>query len=74
MVFGLLRSTISHPEAARPSFELITSLVSDGPEQTVTLDNYSGLLNLLDDFATSAGIVSEGQHHGRRQAPLTSAK
>ncbi|KAJ7771775.1 hypothetical protein B0H16DRAFT_195217 [Mycena metata] len=73
MVFGLLRSTISHPEAARPSFELITSLVSDGPEQTVTLDNYSGLLNLLDDFATSAGIVSEGQHHGRRQAPLTSA-
>ncbi|KAJ7684708.1 hypothetical protein DFH06DRAFT_1355274 [Mycena polygramma] len=74
LVFGLLRSTITHPEAARPSFELITSLVSDGPDQTVTIDNFSGLLNLLDDFASSAGALVEGQHHqGRRQEPLTSA-
>lgn len=75
LVFGLLRSTILHPEAARPSFELITSLVSDGPEQTVTIDNFSGLLALLDDFATTAGVVAEDQHRqGRRQEPLTSAK
>ncbi|KAJ7929284.1 Sec7-like domain is implicated in guanine nucleotide exchange function [Mycena leptocephala] len=74
LVFGLLRSTILHPEAARPSFELITSLVSDGPEQTVTIDNFSGLLALLDDFATTAGVVAEDQHRqGRRQEPLTSA-
>ncbi|KAJ7261394.1 hypothetical protein B0H12DRAFT_1106609, partial [Mycena haematopus] len=74
LVFVLLRSTISHPEAARPSFELLTSLVSDGPEQTVTMDNFNGLLNLLDDFATTAGAVAESRHqHGRRQEPLTSA-
>ncbi|KAJ7093181.1 hypothetical protein C8R44DRAFT_835540 [Mycena epipterygia] len=74
LVFALLRSTISHPEAARPSFELLTSLVSDGPNQTVTIDNFSGLLNLLDEFATGAGVVAEGhQHQGRRQEPLTSA-
>ncbi|KAJ6488639.1 hypothetical protein C8R47DRAFT_978394 [Mycena vitilis] len=74
LVFGLLRSTITHPEAARPSFELIASLVSDGPDQTVTIDNFSGLLNLLDDFASSAGALVEAQNHqGRRQEPLTSA-
>ncbi|KAJ7470334.1 hypothetical protein FB451DRAFT_1339866 [Mycena latifolia] len=74
LVFALLRSTISHPEAARPSFELITSLVSDGPDQTVTIDNFTGLLNLLDEFAIGAGAVAESQHHqGRRQEPLTSA-
>ncbi|KAJ6500445.1 hypothetical protein C8R45DRAFT_896478 [Mycena sanguinolenta] len=74
LVFALLRSTISHPEAARPSFELLTSLVSEGPEQTVTIDNFNGLLILLDDFATAAGVVAENRHqHGRRQEPLTSA-
>ncbi|KAF8184945.1 Sec7-domain-containing protein [Mycena galopus ATCC 62051] len=74
LVFALLRTTISHPEAARPSFELLTALVSDGPEQTVTLDNFNGLLNLLDDFATAAGTVAENRHQqGRRQEPLTSA-
>ncbi|KAK7023901.1 SEC7 domain-containing protein [Favolaschia claudopus] len=74
LVFALLRSTILHPEAARPSFDLITSLVSDSPEETVTIDNFSGLLNILDDFATAAGAVAEGQHRqGRRQEPLTSA-
>ncbi|KAJ6547119.1 Sec7-domain-containing protein [Mycena capillaripes] len=74
LVFGLLRSTISHPEAARLSFELITGLVSDGPDQIVTIDNFSGLLNLLEEFATSAGAVAENQlHQRRRQEPLTSA-
>ncbi|KAJ6618317.1 hypothetical protein B0H10DRAFT_1795581 [Mycena sp. CBHHK59/15] len=74
LVFALLRSTISHPEAARPSFELIDTLVSDGSDQTVTIDNFPGLLNILDDFATIASTVSEGQHRqGRRQEPLTSA-
>nr|GAT51097.1 predicted protein [Mycena chlorophos] len=74
LVFALLRSTIPHPEASRHSFELVTQLVVDGPEQTVTLDNYLGLLTILDDFATHAGSVSEGQQQqGRRQEPLTAA-
>lgn len=74
LVFALLRSTISHPEAARPAFELVTSLVSDGPDQTVTIDNFTGLLNILDEFAIGAGGVVETQHHqGRRREPLTSA-
>lgn len=67
LVFALIRSTISHPEAARVSFELITKLASDGPEQFVTVDNFSGLITLLDDFATSASMTIEmQQNQGRR--------
>ncbi|KAJ6525107.1 hypothetical protein DFH09DRAFT_1264292 [Mycena vulgaris] len=71
LVFALLRSTVSHPEAARPSFELITTLASDGPDQTVTIDNFAGLLNLLDEFATSADVAVNQQ--GRHREPLLSA-
>jgi brefeldin A-resistance guanine nucleotide exchange factor 1 len=61
LVFALIRSTISHPEAARVSFELITSLASEGP---VTVDNFGGLITLLDDFATSASLSVE-MHQGQ---------
>ena len=70
LVFALIRSTISHPEAARVSFELITQLASDGPEQYVTVDNFGGLITLLDDFATAASLTVEMQQsQGRRGKP-----
>jgi len=66
---------MSQPEAARLSFELIASLSRDGPDQLVTVDNFPGLVTLLDDFASSAGILTEShQQQGRRsQQPLTTA-
>jgi len=74
LVFALLRSTMSHPEAARQSFELITSLAADGPLQLVTVDNFNGLVTLLDDFATAAGAITESQQKQvRRHGPLTTA-
>jgi len=73
-VFALIRSTITHPEAARMSFDLIEALVADGPDNSVSLDNFSGLLTVLDDFATSAGMFQEQQHQrGRRHEPLSSS-
>lgn len=74
-MFALIRSTITHPEAARMSFDLIEALVADGPDNSVSLDNFSGLLTVLDDFATSAGMFQEQQHQrGRRYEPLSSSK
>ncbi|PBK77654.1 Sec7-domain-containing protein [Armillaria solidipes] len=73
LVFALVRSTISHPEAARLSFELVTSLVADGPQQFITVDNFSGLITLLDEFASIAGTSVQSQQHGRRREPATSA-
>ncbi|KAK7440220.1 GDP/GTP exchange factor for ARF [Stygiomarasmius scandens] len=70
LVFALIRSTLSHPEAARLSFDLVSSLVVDGPEQLVTGDNFPGLITLLDDFATNASISIESQQRqGRRHEP-----
>ncbi|KAH0584078.1 hypothetical protein H2248_009651 [Termitomyces sp. 'cryptogamus'] len=74
LVFALMRSTLANPEAARLSFDLITSIVSDGPDQYVTIDNFSGLVMILDDFMAVAGTLTErSQPKGRRLEPLTSA-
>ncbi|KAG5645886.1 hypothetical protein DXG03_005033 [Asterophora parasitica] len=75
LVFALIRSTMFNSEAARMSFDLITSLASDGPEQLVTVDNFSVLITILDDFATMAGSSTESrQQRGRRAEHPTSSK
>ncbi|OCH87410.1 Sec7-domain-containing protein [Obba rivulosa] len=73
VVFALVRSTISHPEASRPSFELVMRLVSEGPEQRVTADNFPGLVTILDEYATAAGIAVEAQQQGRRNQALNAS-
>lgn len=57
------------------SFDLITTITSDGPDQLITGDNFVGLVTILDDFATIAGTSTESmQVKGRRNEPLTSSK
>ncbi|KAL0063281.1 GDP/GTP exchange factor for ARF [Marasmius tenuissimus] len=75
LVFALIRSTISNPEAARVSFDLVSSLAGDGELQLVNVDNFGGLLTVLEDFAVHAGLSAESHHHrqGRRQEPTNSA-
>ncbi len=64
-----------HPEAARLSFDLITDLASEGPKHHVTMDNSSGLVLLLDEFATAAGILTETQQYrSRKKEAITSAR
>ncbi|KAI0928873.1 hypothetical protein AcV5_006301 [Taiwanofungus camphoratus] len=70
VVFALIRSTISHPEASRQSFEMLSQLVSG--DQHITLDNYPGLIALLDDFAAVASVTVNAQQQGRRNQALNS--
>lgn len=64
-----------HPEAARLSFELVAALTDDSPDNAVLPDNFSGFLTILDEFATTAGIIQEQQHpRARRAEPLSVAK
>lgn len=72
VVFALIRSTISHPEASRQSFEMLSQLVSG--DQHITLDNYPGLIALLDDFAAVASVTVNAQQQGRRNQALNSTK
>ncbi|OBZ75659.1 hypothetical protein A0H81_04473 [Grifola frondosa] len=60
-------------EAARQSFELLTGFVSEGPQQAVTPDNFAGLVGVLDEYATVAGVAVEAQQQGRRTQALSSA-
>ncbi|KAJ8595613.1 Sec7-domain-containing protein [Rhizopogon salebrosus TDB-379] len=66
IVFATLRSTTSHPEAARSTFNLVLSFVTDGDSQWVIPDNFYGLIALLDEFATSAGHLITVPQKGRR--------
>lgn len=74
LVFALVRSTMSHPDASRQSFEWISKLATEGPDQCVTQDNFSGLVGVLDDYATAAGIAVEAQQQGRRTQALNASK
>ena len=74
MVFALLRSTISHPEASRQSFEILASLATEGTQELVTPDNFVGLVNALDEFATAASVAVDAQQQGRRTQSLTAAR
>ncbi|KAI9064275.1 Sec7-domain-containing protein [Trametes sanguinea] len=73
VVFALLRSTISHSEASRQSFEILSGFTNDGSHQLVTPDNFTGLVNALDEFATVAGIAVDAQQQGRRTQSLNAS-
>lgn len=66
---------MAHPEAARMSFDLIEALTTEGPDNYLSVDNFFGLLTIVDDFATAASALQEQQQHkGRRAETLSSAK
>jgi brefeldin A-resistance guanine nucleotide exchange factor 1 len=66
---------MTHAEAARMSFELIETLIAEGQDSSLALDNFAGLLTVLDDFASSANNLQEQQQHrGRRAEPLSASK
>ncbi|KAI5124326.1 hypothetical protein M0805_008933 [Coniferiporia weirii] len=70
LVFALMRSAMKQSAASRQSFELLLSLVSDGAEQCVTVDNFGGLVSILENYASAAGSAVEdsGQHDKRKGA------
>lgn len=70
LLFVLIRSTLSHPEAARLAFDLVTSLVAEGPSQNISVDNFHGLVQLLEGFIQTAGAsVESQQQRTRRREP-----
>lgn len=74
IVFALMRSTIHHPEASRQTFDLVQSLVTDGTESRISVDNFAGLVTVVDEYATAASLATEAQQQGRRTQLLNSSK
>jgi golgi-specific brefeldin A-resistance guanine nucleotide exchange factor 1 len=73
IVFALVKSTIGHSEASKQAFEFIQSLI-ESTTPRVTVDNFSGLVSVLDDYATAASIATEAQQQGRRTQMLNMSK
>jgi brefeldin A-resistance guanine nucleotide exchange factor 1 len=69
VVFAVLRSTVSHPEAANKVFDAVFKLVTDSSENLVSVDNYTGIITVLDEFASIAGTAIEAQRQQRRREP-----
>jgi brefeldin A-resistance guanine nucleotide exchange factor 1 len=75
IVLALVRSSVSNLEAARAAFDFIHQLIAEGPERCISADNVAGLVAVLDDFASAAGIVTEvEQQHARRRPQPNSTR
>lgn len=70
LISAALRTTISHPEAARSTFSLVASIASEVQGQKVTQNNFACLVAILDDFATAAGASIRAQSQKSRRALL----
>ena len=55
------------PVASRQSFELLVNLTEEGPNQSVSSDNFHGLINILDEFASAAGRAVEAVGNTERR-------
>ena len=71
---ALMKATIHQSEASRQTFDLVTTLVSDASESHVTVDNFPGLVAVLDEYATAASLATEAQQQGRRTQALNASK
>ena len=66
ILFALMRQAIVHPEAAQQAFDLLMKLTTEGPQQNITLDNFAGIVGLLDAFASAgASIIEQRNQRGR---------
>ena len=74
IVFALMRSTIHHPEASRQTFDLVQALTTDGTQSRISIDNFAGLVTVVDEYATAASLATEAQQQGRRTQALNSTK
>ena len=73
IVFSIFRGTVTHQEAAKTTFQIVTDYVQDGPKQQVTVDSFPGLVSILDEYASAASALVNSQKRGpggrRQQQP-----
>ncbi|KAG8901826.1 GDP/GTP exchange factor for ARF [Tulasnella sp. 403] len=72
LILALVRGTISHPEAAKTSFQLVSDLLTAPDRQIVTPENYSAFVSLLEAFATVASQALEALRQPQRRASSAS--
>lgn len=72
LIIALFRATVAHPEASKVTLAIVQKMSSGetppgGPG--ISGDNYSGVVALLDEFATAAGAAVLGRQQKRASQP-----
>jgi brefeldin A-resistance guanine nucleotide exchange factor 1 len=81
LIIALFRATVAHPEASKVTLGIVqrmTATASTADEMKsyggpgVTIDNFGGVVALLDEFATAAGaaVLGRQQKRGAQQPTL----
>ena len=68
LIIALFRATVAHPEASKVTLSLVQKMAKGEEGLELTLDNYGGVVALLDEFATAAGAAAAGRQQQNRRA------
>ncbi len=66
LITALFRATVSHPEASKVTLDVVQKMAVGDLGQGLNIDNYGGVVALLDEFATAAGAAASRQQLGRK--------
>lgn len=64
---ALFRATVAHPEASKVTLDLVQKMATGTVGAGPSVDNYSGIVAILDEFATSAGAAASRLEASRRR-------
>lgn len=65
LILALFSATVAHPEASKVTMSIVQKMVT-GTHPGLTTDNFSGVVALLDEFATAAGAAAASRQPSRR--------
>nr|ODN87173.1 Sec7 domain-containing protein [Cryptococcus depauperatus CBS 7841] len=76
LVIALFRATVAHPEASKVTLKIVQKIATSETEMNgekkrgsrLTIDNYEGVVALLDEFATQAGAAAAGRQQQHRSS------
>jgi brefeldin A-resistance guanine nucleotide exchange factor 1 len=72
LIISLFRATVSHPEASKVTLDIVTKLAKGNEEGALSVNNYNGIVALLDEFATNAGGAAAGRRqNGQKNAQIS---
>ena len=55
LIIALFRATANHPEASKVTLAIVQKMVNEQSGPDITVDNWKGVVDLLDEFGTAAG-------------------
>ena len=73
LIIALFRATVAHPEASKVTLAIVQKMATGKDGLGLSVDNFSGTVTLLDEFATAAGAAAGARQQHNRRASGTNA-